>query len=131
MANKEPKLGELELQVLKVIWDRQPCTVQEVAELLGSQHGYARTTILTIMQRLNTKRFLKRRKKDGIYHYEATQEQGTLISALIEQFVGKVLDNSPLPLVAYLADSKQLSPEQVKELRKIVHDLESQSQETR
>jgi len=125
VSRQKPKLGTLELQVLKVIWGRQPCTVQEVAEYLGDSQGYARTTILTIMQRLHEKGFLKRRKREGVYHYAATRDRRSTISGLIEQFVETVLDNSKLPLVTYLADSEELSNDQIAEIRKIVENLES------
>ena len=61
MAKGELSLGELELEVLKVIWEQQPCTVQEVAEIMHGRKGLARTTVLTVMQRLHKKKFLRRR----------------------------------------------------------------------
>jgi predicted transcriptional regulator len=129
MSKTAPSLGTLELQVLKAIWDRQPCSVPEIADLLGRQGGYAPTTILTVVQRLHAKGFLRRRKQEGLYRYTAAKSRTQTISRLIDQFVETVLDRSPLPLVAYLAESDRLSPQQVAELRQIVQELESKSQE--
>jgi predicted transcriptional regulator len=125
------RLGPLELSVLKAIWDRQPCTVQEIADLICAREGHARTTILTIMQRLHSKGLLRRRKQGGIYRYTAVKPRAKTIGGLIEQFVDTVLDRSPLPLVAFLAESDQLTPEQIAQLRQIVRTLESKQEEGR
>ena len=129
MAKREPGLGELELEVMKVVWERQPCSVQEVAEIVGERRGSARTTVLTVMQRLHAKGFLKRRKRQGIYRYLTTAERGKVISGLVEQFVEKVLDGSALPFVAYLAETKGLRQEQVDALRAIAENLEKEKGE--
>ncbi len=128
MRRKAQRLGELELDVLKVVWEQQPCTVQEVANLLGERRGCARTTLLTVMQRLHAKGFLKRRKREGLFRYSTTEERREVISGLIAQFVNKVLDGSPLPFVAYLAETKGLSAEQVAALRKIARKLGKRSE---
>ena len=75
MTSKQENLGELELEVMKILWDRGRSSVLQVAEQLSKQKGYARTTILTILQRLHKKGFLKRKKEDGVYRYEPTQKR--------------------------------------------------------
>ena len=124
MVRPEQSLGELELEVLKVIWEIQPCTVQEVADVLGERRGSARTTVLTVMQRLRAKGYLTRRKREGVYRYSPTEERRTVIARLIARFVTDVLDGSALPFVAYLAESRGLTEEEAAALRGIVRDLE-------
>ena len=126
---QKPSLGELELEVLKVIWDRQPCTVLAVAEVMAERRDLARTTVLTVMQRLHAKGVLKRRKRRGVYHFSATQQRDVTLSTLIGGFVEQVLDGSALPFVAYLAKAKGLSPEQSKALSDIVANMEDAPKE--
>ncbi len=96
MTKQQKALGELELEVLKAIWEHQPCTVQQVAKILGKNRGCARTTILTVMQRLHTKKILKRQKIDGVFQYSTTEGRTKVISRMIGQFLDKVLDGSAL-----------------------------------
>ena len=130
MAKKGSNLGELELVVMKTIWEHQPCTVKQIAKILGKRRGCAKTTVLTVMQRLHAKHFLKRRKVGGLYQYSPTEERGTVISKLIGQFLDKVLDGSPTPFVAYLLETEDLSPKQIAALRKIAQELEKKEGET-
>ena len=105
MGKNRQSLGELELEVLKIVWARDGCTVQEAAEFIASKRKCARTTILTVMQRLHAKRFVKRRKSDGVFRYYSTEGQGKVMSRLVRQFVEKVFDGSPTQLISYLAES--------------------------
>jgi len=129
MAKKGSNLGELELVVLKTIWEHQPCTVKKIAKILGKRRGCAKTTVLTVMQRLHAKNYLKRRKVGGLFQYSPTEERGKVISKLIGQFLDKVLDGSPAPFVAYLMETEDLSSKQVAALRKIAEELEKKEGE--
>jgi len=125
----EQNLGELELDALKVIWKHEPCTVQQATEVLGEQRGCARTTVLTIMQRLHAKGFLKRRKQDGVFRYTATRDRRQTLGRLTQQFVDTVLDGSALPMVAYLAQSGNLTRQERAKLESIVRDIEKKTRE--
>ncbi len=129
MANKQARLGELELTVLKTIWEHQPCTVQQVADILSKRRGCARTTVLTVMQRLHAKNFLKRRKIYRVFHYEPTEGRNKVMSRLIGQFLDKVLDGSALPFVTYLTEREDLTPKQMSSLREIAKKLENKRKE--
>lgn len=121
---KKKDLGELELAVLNAVFERPGCSVREIAVIMSEQRGLARTTILTVMQRLHAKGFLKRRKVGSLFRYTATGEQVQVVSDLIGQFVNKILGGSPAPFLAYLAGAKDLSEDQIAKLREIVDDLE-------
>ena len=129
MTKQQKVLGELELEVLKTIWENQPCTVQQVAKILSKQRGCARTTILTVMQRLHTKKFLKRQKTDGIFRYSTTEGRAKVISRMIGQFLDQVLDGSALSFVAYLSKTSDLTKEQAETLRAIAEQMEHKEQE--
>ena len=99
-------------------------SVREVAEGFGAEHGYARTTILTVMERLRTKNYVTREKLDGIFLYSSALSQGELMRGVIQKFVSKALGGSVSPLVAYLAEEQELSDVEIAELRKLVDGLD-------
>lgn len=124
MLTKHHGLGELELDILKAIWQRPGSTVQELTEAIADERNCARTTVLTVVQRLHAKGFLKRKKVAGVFRYSPTEERGKVLTRLIGQFVDKVLDGSAAPFLAYLADAKGLTQDQAGQLRAIVDELE-------
>lgn len=99
-------------------------SVREVADGFGAEHGYARTTILTVMERLRRKGYATRWKVAGIFLYSSALSQKALMQGVIQRFVSKALGGSVSPLVAYLAEEQELSDVEIAELRKLVDGLE-------
>ncbi len=121
MSEKNQSLGQLELEVLKIVWEKQGCSVPEAAEILSGQKGYARTTILTIFQRLHKKGFLNRRKKAGIFCYYPTQQKNDVLGNLAQQFVRNIFEGSPSGLVQHLTKSN-VSADELARMRQIIDD---------
>ena len=114
-------LGQLELEVLKIVWDKKSCTVPQAAEVLAKQKGYARTTILTVIQRLHKKGFLSRKKEDGVFHYSPTEKKTTVLGNLARTFVDSIFEGSSAELVQHLTTGEVTNEELVR-IRKIIDD---------
>jgi len=123
MARKVPTLGELEIHVLRLVWQQQPCTERQVTEIVQQQRPVARTTVLKTMQRLVAKGLLKREKGAGPIRYRAAMAEERVLPALVRRFVEGILGGSSEALVAYLADSKKLSPKDLEALRQIARKM--------
>ncbi len=121
-------LGDQQLEVLRYVTEFAPITVGEVAKAFGASHGLARTTILTVMERLRDKGYLVRRKAGAIYEYMPRLEQHDLMKGLVSDFVQRSLGGSLTPFVAYLAETGKLSTQEISELRKMVENLERQEE---
>lgn len=124
MPTPHEALGPLELEVLQYISDHHPISVREVAAHFAEQSGHARTTLLTVMERLRGKGFLTRRKSGGVHRYRPTLPKGDLLHGIIGQFVDEVLGGSVSPFVAYLTRTKKLTAEQARKLEDVIHKLE-------
>ena len=120
---KIPSLGEQEMELLRYIGENSPISVREVSEHFG---GLARTTVLTVMERLRGKGFLSRSKADGVFKYSTKMETGDVVSSKISSFVEKTLGGSVTPLLTYFSNSK-LTAEEIGQLRAIAERLEKEN----
>jgi BlaI family transcriptional regulator, penicillinase repressor len=124
MGNKDlPSLGELEVQVLRLVWQNAPCTERQVTDLVRQERAVGRTTVLKTLQRLQAKGFLAREPGDGPVRYVATKAEKPVQRSLIRRFIDGFLGGSSEPLVAYLADSEKLSAKDLKTLRALADKL--------
>ena len=119
----QPTIGEQELALLRHIADRGGVTVGEAADEFGVPRGLARSTVLTMMERLRLKGHLGRRMLDGVYRYRARATSAALLKGAVQRFVERNLDGSVTPFLAYLSEAGDLSDEQVRELQRIVGRL--------
>jgi predicted transcriptional regulator len=124
MAKELPSLGELEIRVLRLVWEQQPCTERQVSDIIQAERDVARTTVLKTMQRLECKRLLVRVPGEGSVKYRAALDRKRVLPALVSRFVDTILGGSTDPLVAYLADSVQLSASDLESLRTIARKLD-------
>ncbi len=127
---KQRTLGKVELEILQFIDAHQPVTVRQVADHWSEHHGQARTTVMTVIDRLREKGFLTRKKLDGVYQYSSKKSSASVMQAVVGDFVQNVLGGSLAPFAAYLNHAKDVDPEELAELKRIVQELE-RSSETR
>jgi predicted transcriptional regulator len=126
---KKARLGKAEWEILRYIVDHHPISVREVADYAAETHGLARTTILTVMERLRKKRYLTRRKIDGLYQYSPKESASEILEGMIKHFVDNMLHGAISPFVAYLSKSADVSEKDLDELKQLVKDLEKQHKE--
>ena len=124
MAEPNAALGTTEIDVLRYLGEHPGTSVGEVADHFARTSGQARTTILTIMERLRKKGYLTRKQVDGVYHYSPKVAQNDLMRKLVKSFVETTLAGSVSPFVAYLAESGPVSAEDLEQLKQLVRDLE-------
>lgn len=122
-------LGELQLEVLRFVSDHGPLTVGEVVAQFGEPLGLARTTILTVMERLREKGYLTRAQHAGVFRYAARVEKAEMLRGLVREFVEKALAGSVSPFFAYLAQEKDLSAEEIAALEQLLRDAGSDKED--
>lgn len=123
MAKSFTSLGELEIQVLRLVWQHQPCTERQISDLVQQARAVARTTVLKTLQRLEAKGVLARVPGETPIRFRATLDEKHVLPVLTGRFVERVLGGSPGPLLAYFADSGKLSDKDLKALRAIAQKI--------
>lgn len=123
MSKELASLGDSEIQVLRLVWQHQPCTERQVSDLVQQDRSVARTTVLKTVQRLEAKGLLVRVPGETPIRFRAVLDEQRVLPTLISRFVDGVLGGSAGPLVAYLADSKKLSAKDLKALQSIAEKI--------
>jgi predicted transcriptional regulator len=121
---KIPSLGEQEMELLSYIDKNSPLSVRDAAQHFEKTRGLARTTVLTVMERLRKKSLLKREKVDGVFQYSSRVAACDVLSSKISDFVEKTLSGSLSPLFAYFASSSRLTDEELEQLQQLASKIE-------
>jgi predicted transcriptional regulator len=124
-----PHLGDQELEVLTYISSQAPVTAREVAEKFAEDRNLARTTILTVIERLRKKGYLTRRRREGVYEYVPRVAQSEVMNGMVRQFIQRTLGGSVSPVVAYLSQSREISETELDELQALVDQLKREKRD--
>jgi predicted transcriptional regulator len=119
-------IGDQELALLKDLDARGAATVAEVVERFGQPRGLARSTVLTMMERLRKKGHLTRRQVGGVYRYAPRTAPGDAVQHAVAAFVDRTLGGSVTPFVTFLAEAHQVSDEELAGLEELVARLQGE-----
>ena len=131
MPDPTATLGSTEIEVLRYLGDHPALSVGEVADHFAQTSGQARTTILTIMERLRKKGYLVRKRIKGVFQYSPKMESQDLLRGLVKSFVDTTLAGSVSPFVAYLSENGPVSEQDLEQLKQLVRDLEQHRKDER
>jgi predicted transcriptional regulator len=122
-------IGDQELALLTYVAEHGPITVGQVAEGFGAARGLARSTVLTMMERLRKKGYLERRQVEGVFQYSSPASTGELLHGAVRSFVEKTLAGNVSPFVTYLTETAEVSDVELAELEQLVAKLQSKRKE--
>ncbi|MGW6687544.1 BlaI/MecI/CopY family transcriptional regulator [Streptomyces sp. NPDC054961] len=107
-------LGELEDAVMTRVWQwNRPVTVREVLEDLQQERSIAYTTVMTVMDNLHQKGWVRREAEGRAYRYTAVSTRAAYSAALMNE-AWSTSDNPAAALVAFFG---MMSAEQREALR--------------
>ena len=127
---RKSTIGDQELALLHHIDECGHASVGEVAGGYGEPHGLARSTVLTMMERLRSKGYLPRRQVKGMYRYSAATGPGEAMRSAVGSFVEKTLSGSVSPFVAWMSEHAEVSDTELAQLEALVTQLQSKRKES-
>lgn len=126
---RNPQISRAELEVLRYVQDHAPVTTRQAAEHFAETRQVARTTVLTLLERLRAKGQLEREKAGSVYVYRPSAPKAEVQRTLVRDFIERALGGSLSPFVAYLSREAEVSDAELEELRRLVSDLDERREE--
>ena len=114
-------LGDLEYEIMEIVWDLKQATVRRVKERLKAKRHLAYTTIMTVMSRLTNKGILSRIKQGSSYQYKAVLNKDDFISTSVRSVLGKLLNDFSSPAINQFVELlDEADPEKIEELAQLI-----------
>lgn len=104
---------------MKVVWDLESATVRDVYEALLKRRKVAYTTVMTMMNILEGKGYLKKKQAERAYLYRPAQPKRQVIGAMVKDFVNRVFNGSAEPLLVHLVEEHGLSEKDLEEIARL------------
>jgi BlaI family transcriptional regulator, penicillinase repressor len=127
MRSSRPKIPTLtpqELAIMKVVWRRGSATVRDVYDALRQSRRVAYTTVMTMMNILETKGYLQKEKvkDDRAYRYRPIRPEQTVLTQMVREFVNRVFDGATQPLLLTLVRERKLTDEEREGLLRLLKE---------
>lgn len=116
----EPRFTDRELDVMDALWRRGSATVAEVREDLEDDLAY--TTVLTVLQTLEEKGHVDHEQEGRAYRYHPNVDREEAGSSAVSYMLRKIFRGSPRMLLSRLVSERDLSEEDLRELRSLLDE---------
>ena len=107
-------LGDLERDVLRIVWKQQPVTAETVRE--GLNRGLKESTIRTVLHRLEKKGYLKHSLDNRTYVYHAVKAPRHVAAMAVKRIADWLCDGSMEELLVGMVDTDVMNHKQLKKL---------------
>lgn len=123
-------LGDLQLAILRALWERRSASVAEVHEALRDR-GLALTTIATMLRKMEEKGLVSHREQGRQFLYCAEVDPEQVQRNLVGELVSRLFDGDPLALVNHLLRAGEIELGELDDLRRQVAEAERKQRRER
>ncbi|HEY3393767.1 MAG TPA: BlaI/MecI/CopY family transcriptional regulator [Lacipirellulaceae bacterium] len=117
-ASKHPT--DVELQILRVLWENGPSPLGDVCEALRRQRDVATTTVATMLRVMLDKGLVQRKPADRGHLWSAAVTQTAAARSMVGKLVDGIFNGSASRLVAHLVEAGDLTADELNELRQLI-----------
>jgi predicted transcriptional regulator len=115
-ARVKAPLTDLENEVMRVVWDSGPCSVEAVYDVVSRTRELKETTVRTLLRRLELKGYLGHETEGRAYVYRATEPSRSLAARAVRQIIDRFCQGSVEELVSGMVDAKVLTRQEIAQL---------------
>jgi BlaI family penicillinase repressor len=124
MTRSPQKPTASELEILRVLWGRGPCTVREVHEALSEKKSLGYTTVLKLLQIMTTKGTVRRNETQRAHVYEACLPAEQTKRQLAGDILQRVFEGSASQLMMHALAGNRASRDEIEEIRRLLDEYE-------
>ncbi len=114
------ELTEAEWEIMKVLWEKEPCAAGTVQETLTKSKNWAYSTVKTTMDRMVEKGFLKIDRVRNLQLFSCCISKIDAKRGEFRKMLKRAFDGALTPMMQFLIEYEGLSKEQASQLRKLV-----------
>ena len=120
MANRNYELTEGEWAIIRIVWEKEPCTAPTIQEELEARKNWHYSTVKTLMDRMVTKGLLTTERIRNIILYSSAITKVQAQKGEIMRAVKRAFNGALTPMMQFMLDEHKLSQKQLAELESLI-----------
>ena len=116
MISSQKPLSNLEQMVMRVVWQRNSVTAEEVREALAKRHFMKESTCRTVLKRLEEKGYVSHRVEGRTNIYTGVEPPTNVAARAVRQIIDRFCNGSVERLLAGMVDSEVIDSRELKDL---------------
>jgi predicted transcriptional regulator len=116
------RLGRVQLRIMQVLWERGSVTAKEITDALNLDEPIAHSTVQTLLRGLEAKQAVGHKVDGRTFLFHPLLREGQVAGSVTRELLDRVFGGSVSGLVSYLLKNEDVSPEELKEIRRLINE---------
>ncbi len=117
---KLPAVSPAETEILRLVWQLDKATVQEVCNKLPVKRKITYATVQTLLRRLERKGYLRHQVRGKAHVFFAAVKSEKVIKRSVSEFLDRLFGGDPVPLMQYLAEHGKIDADDIEKLKILI-----------
>jgi BlaI family penicillinase repressor len=120
MPKTSPRLGKVQLEIMRILWRRGRATAREITEEMGETRRVAHSTVQTLLRQLQAKGAVTYDVEDRTFVYRPLYQQSEVTETATRDLLARLFKGSVYSLMAHLLKHEEISGEDLARLRDLI-----------
>jgi BlaI family transcriptional regulator, penicillinase repressor len=121
------RLGDLQLKIMKALWDRGEASVADVLQALGPRAGLAYTTVATMLRKMEARGLVTHRSEGRRFLYRPAVTPDAVTRSMADDILERLFEGRLADLLSHLLSTREVSREELRELERLIAERKKQS----
>lgn len=117
---KRYRLGDLQLKIMKVLWDGGPKSVADVHAALEQSDRLAYTTVATMLRKMEARGLVEHHAEGRRFFYRARVAEAAVTRGMADDLVDRLFEGSLADMVSHLLSTREVSREELGRLERLI-----------
>ncbi len=113
-------LGDLQLAIMRILWEQGEGTVAEVHEALEPERGLALTTIATMLTKMEKKGVVDHRAEGRKFIFRPRVSEGQVRRSMVADLTSQLFRGDVTALVNHLLSEHEIDAQELAQLREMI-----------
>lgn len=120
MSESSVSLTDLQLAIVRLLWDRGECTVVDVQEGLHPHRALAQTTVATLLSRLEKRGVVSHRVAGRQFLYKAEVSEPQVRHSMVGELTEMLFAGRPAALISHLIAEREIDRDELDEVKRLI-----------
>jgi predicted transcriptional regulator len=121
------RLGDLQLKIMKALWERGEASVADVLQALGPRAGLAYTTVATMLRKMEGRGLVLHRSEGRRFLYRPAVSPDAVTRSMADDILERLFEGRLADLLSHLLSTREVSREELRELERLIAERKKQS----
>jgi len=114
------RLGDLQLKIMKVLWEHDEATVADVHAALAGKRELAYTTIATMLRKMEARGLVAHRVTGRSFLYRAAVAADAVTRGMADHLIDRLFEGNLADMVHHLLSTREVSRAELSKLARLI-----------